>query len=409
MLELVVFAYIFYLFLKMYASVLEINYVMKARHLKPIILSAANYEKAAAYKIATQKLSLLTSLCDFILFFGWLAFGLSMLGRMEVVENELLRSVVFIMSYIVINYVFNLPFDLYQTFKLDREFGFSTISVKTFIFDQFKSWIMFVVFGGAFFAAISWIIASFEWWWFYGFVFSFIVILFINMIYPIVIVPLFNKLTPLEDEHLKHSIEALLEKAGLHSSGVFSLDASKRDNRLNAYFGGLGRSKRVVLFDTLIAKLNKEELLAVLGHELGHFKHKDIIKNIATSALMLFIMFACFGNLPEDMFDLLHVEKFAGSIMVLFLMFSPILSFFIMPLFGLMSRYNEYKADEYGSECESKEALASALMKLADENKSFPHAHPLTIALYFTHPPLILRLKRLGVVFEQEGEEIAHS
>ena len=108
-------------------------------------------------------------------------------GFMEVVENELLRSVVFIMSYIVINYVFNLPFDLYQTFKLDREFGFSTISVKTFIFDQFKSWIMFVVFGGAFFAAISWIIASFEWWWFYGFVFSFIVILFINMIYPIIV------------------------------------------------------------------------------------------------------------------------------------------------------------------------------------------------------------------------------
>ncbi|MCD8478318.1 MAG: M48 family metalloprotease [Sulfurospirillum sp.] len=129
-----------------------------------------------------------------------------------------------------------------------------------------------------FFWAMSAIIASFNYWWLYGFLFSLGVILFINMIYPIVIVPLFNKLTPLEDEHLKSSIETLLREAGLKSSGVFSLDASKRDNRLNAYFGGLGSSKRVVLFDTLIAKLEKHELLAVLGHELGHFKHKDIFK-----------------------------------------------------------------------------------------------------------------------------------
>lgn len=407
MLELIMLFYLVYLIIKLYAAFMEIGYVMKARGQKAIILSPSNYLKAAAYKIASQKLLILTTFFDFVLFFGWITFGLSYLDTTIMIENEVVRSVAFIMSFIAINYLLSLPFDLYHTFGLDKKFGFSTIDVKTFVLDQIKSALMFILFGGAFFAAMSAIVMAYEYWWFFGFLFAFVVILFINMIYPIVIVPLFNKLTPLEDESLRSSIETLLEKAGLKSSGVFSLDASKRDNRLNAYFGGLGRSKRVVLFDTLIAKLEKHELLAVLGHELGHFKHKDILKNIASSALMLFIMFALFGNLPEELFDSLHMKKSAGSIMVLFLLLSPLVSFVLMPLFGLLSRYNEYKADEYGSECESKEALSSALVKLADENKSFPLSHPLTITLYFTHPPLTERLKKLGMQFN-EGEALAH-
>ncbi|MEZ7933672.1 MAG: M48 family metallopeptidase [Sulfurospirillum sp.] len=407
MLELIMLFYLVYLIIKLYAAFMEIGYVMKARGQKAIILSPSNYLKAAAYKIASQKLLILTTFFDFVLFFGWITFGLSYLDTTIMIENEVVRSVAFIMSFIAINYLLSLPFDLYHTFGLDKKFGFSTIDVKTFVLDQIKSALMFILFGGAFFAAMSAIVMAYEYWWFFGFLFAFVVILFINMIYPIVIVPLFNKLTPLEDESLRISIETLLKKAGLKSSGVFSLDASKRDNRLNAYFGGLGRSKRVVLFDTLIAKLEKHELLAVLGHELGHFKHKDILKNIASSALMLFIMFVLFGNLPEELFDSLYMNKSAGSIMVLFLLLSPLVSFVLMPLFGLLSRYNEYKADEYGSECESKEALSSALVKLADENKSFPLSHPLTITLYFTHPPLTERLKKLGMQFN-EGEALAY-
>ena len=150
----------------------------------------------------------------------------------------------------------------------------------------------------------------------------------------------------------------------------------------------------------MIAKPEKHELLAVLGHELGHFKHKDILKNIASSALMLLIMFGLFGNLPDDLFNRLSVNASPHIIMVLFLLLSPVISFLMMPLFGMLSRYNEYKADEYGSACESKEALRSALVKLADENKSFPLAHPLTIALYFTHPPLVQRLQKLGMIID---------
>jgi len=407
MLELLTLFYLLYLVIKMYAAFMEIGFVLKARTLKAIILSPSNYAKAADYKIASQKLSIVSTLFDFVLFFGWITFGLAFLDARLTIENEALRSVLFVMSFVTVNYLLSFPFDLYQTFGLDKKFGFSTIDVKTFVLDQIKAALMFVLFGGIFFWAMSAIIMAYTYWWFYGFLFSFAVILFINMIYPIVIVPLFNKLTPLEDESLQSSIEALLKQAGLKSSGVFSLDASKRDNRLNAYFGGLGRSKRVVLFDTLIAKLEKHELLAVLGHELGHFKHKDILKNIVSSALMLLLMFALFGNLPQELFDALHVNKSAGVVMVLFLILSPLVSFVLMPLFGLLSRYNEYRADEYGSECESREALASALVKLADENKSFPLSHPLTIALYFTHPPLTERLKKLGMSFD-EGEALAY-
>lgn len=392
--------YTFYSLVKIYASFMEIGFVSKAQHERAIILTPAHYMKAAHYKIASQKFSLVSTFYELLLFVAWMGFGLQALdGALMGIENQVLHSLVFIGIFLAINYVSSLPFDIYQTFGLDKTFGFSTIDVKTFIQDQLKSIAMFFVFGGLFFRAMVFIINSFEQWWIYGFAFSFVVILFINMIYPIVIVPLFNKLSPLEDETLKSSIETLLHKAGLKSSGVFSLDASKRDNRLNAYFGGLGKSKRVVLFDTLIAKLEKSELLAVLGHELGHFKHGDIVKNILSSGLMLFVLFAFFGNLPETLFSTLHVNSGAHVVLVFFFLFSPVLSFIMMPFFGLLSRYNEYRADEYGSECESKEALCSALVKLADENKSFPRSHPLTIALYFTHPPLVERLKKLGMQF----------
>ena len=400
MLMTVMALYTFYCLVKIYASFMEIGFVSKAKHEPAIILTPAHYMKAAYYKIASQKFLLVSTFYEFILFVGWMGFGLNALeGSLASIDNMTVRSLVFIGLFLAINYIASLPFDLYQTFGLDKMFGFSTIDAKTFVLDQLKSIGMFLLFGGLFFWAMISIITTFEQWWIYGFAFSFVVILFINMIYPIFIVPLFNKLSPLEDATLQTSIEALLSKAGLKSSGVFSLDASKRDKRLNAYFGGLGKSKRVVLFDTLIAKLERSELLAVLGHELGHFKHGDILKNIASSGAMLFIMFAIFGNLPNTLFEALHVSQGAHMVLVFFFLLSPVISFAMMPFFGLLSRYNEYKADEYGSECESKEALCSALVKLADENKSFPRSHPLTIALYFTHPPLVERLKKLGMPF----------
>ncbi|MEA3315113.1 MAG: M48 family metallopeptidase, partial [Campylobacterota bacterium] len=199
-----------------------------------------------------------------------------------------------------------------------------------------------------------------------------------------------------EDKDLEIKINKLLEQVGFKSSGVFSVDASKRDNRLNAYFGGLGSTKRVVLFDTLVEKLTHNELLAVLGHELGHFKNGDILKNIGIMGVVMFVFFAIFGNLPDELFLQLNLNNEPYSIILLFLIFSPVLSFFLMPLISSISRHNEYAADEFGSNLATKEDLVNALLKLANENKSFPLSHPLYIFFFYSHPPLVERLKELG-------------
>ena len=194
---------------------------------------------------------------------------------------------------------------------------------------------------------------------------------------------------------MKKDIENLMNKVGFKSSGIFVMDASKRDTRLNAYFAGLGRSKRVVLFDTLLKKLNKNEILAVLGHELGHFKHKDILKNIAVVGVMLFVVFFIFGNLPDNLFKELMIPKNGANIIILALLFSEVIFFMMQPFMNLISRHNEFAADEMGAELVDKKALASALKKLVSENKHFPKVSKLYSFIYYSHPPILERLEKL--------------
>jgi len=388
--------YFAYVMLRVYISVMEIGYVAKEKSNKPVILLPSNYLKAAGYKISSERMAIVSSLVDYAMFIFWIGFGLVWLDNLIVIDDVLLKSVVYILAFLGINYLVGIPFDIYKTFTLDKKYEFSKMTPKLFVIDGVKALALTVVFGGGITWAISWIILSYPSWWLYGFGLVFGIILFINMVYPTLIAPIFNKFTILENEDLRTSIEELMEKSGLKAKGVFTIDASKRDTRLNAYFGGLGKTKRVVLYDTLIEKLNKNELLAVLGHELGHFKHNDIVKNIGMMGMLMFGMFYIFGNLPISLFEALNLEKNPYSVIVIFLIFSPILSFLFMPLFGMVSRSNEYEADKYGSSCESEVALADALQKLANENKSFPKSHPIYIFFYFTHPPLVERLKRLG-------------
>lgn len=394
------FLYLLYTLAKIFISYLEIGFVKKTRVKKAVILSSSNYQKAADYKLANEQLNIISSIFDIVIAMFWIFGGLALLESALISENSLFENVLFVVVFVGVNYILSLPFDIFNTFVKDKQFGFSTIDTKTYIVDQIKGAIIFLIAGSLVIGIISWIIMSLPLWWIWGFVVIMSVLVVINLIYPTVIAPLFNKFNPLEDETLKSSIETLLQKAGLHSSGVFTIDASKRDKRLNAFFGGLGKSKRVVLYDTLIEKLGKSELLAVLGHELGHFKHKDIIKKIALMGSILFVMFGIFGNIPASIYEALHVKVEAYSIITIFLIFSPVLFFIVTPIIGIASRHDEYKADEYGSECESSDALSSALMKLADENKSFPYSHPLSIFFYHTHPPLVERLKALGVDVE---------
>ena len=396
MIDIFVIAYCIYFAFTIYTSFMQIGFVKDAKKLSPIILDSSKYEEAANYSIEKEKLAIVSSFYDFVLFILWIGFGLAYLDSLIQVDSYWLKAILFVDSFIVINWFLSLPIELYSTFKLNKKYGFSNITPALFIKDTIKTGILFLLFGSAVIGAISFIINSFNSWWIWGFVFIFAVIILINMLYPVIRDKMFDKFEKLKDKELEEKIENLLNEVGFKSSGVFSVDASKRDNRLNAYFGGLGATKRVVLFDTLIEKLSHNELLAVLGHELGHFKNGDIIKNIGIMGVVMFIFFAIFGNLPESLFLGLSLQNEPYSIIVVFLMFSPILSFFLMPLISMISRHNEYAADDFGSNLATKEDLVTALLKLANENKSFPLSHPLYIFFYYSHPPLVERFKELG-------------
>lgn len=381
---------------------MQIGFVKDSMKKRAVILSTKKYQEAANYSIDKEKLAIVSSFFDFIIFIFWLGFGLKFLDAQITTNSQILKAIIFIDIFIVLNYIFTLPFSLYQTFKLDKKYGFSNMTPVLYIKDTIKSAVLTLVFGSLVVAGISYIILNFSSWWIFGFVFIFAVIILINMLYPVIRDKMFDKFEKLKDSALEEKINNLLKEVGFKSSGVFSVDASKRDSRLNAYFGGLGSTKRVVLFDTLVEKLTHNELLAVLGHELGHFKNGDILKNIGIMGLVMFVFFAIFGNLDESLFLSLGLNSEPSSIIAVFLIFSSALSFFLMPLISLISRHNEYAADSFGSNLSSKEDLVNALLKLANENKSFPHSHKIYIFFYYSHPPLIERFKELGYDVEKE-------
>lgn len=396
MLEIFVIAFCIYFAFNIYTSFMQIGFIKDARNLKAIILDSNKYLEAADYAIEKEKLALASTFYDFVLFILWIGFGLSYLDSLVQIDSYWLKAIVFVDLFIIINWILTLPFELFSTFKLNKKYEFSNITPVLFIKDTIKTGVLFLVFGSLVIAGISFIINNFPSWWIFGFVFIFAVIILINMLYPVIRDKMFDKFEKLKDKELEEKIEKLLDEVGFKSSGVFSVDASKRDNRLNAYFGGLGSTKRVVLFDTLVEKLTHNELLAVLGHELGHFKNGDILKNIGIMGFVMFVFFAIFGNLSDELFLGLNLQNEPYAIITVFLIFSPILSFFLMPLISLISRYNEYAADNFGSNLATKEDLVTALLKLANENKSFPLSHPLYIFFYYSHPPLIERFKELG-------------
>ena len=396
MIETFVIAFCIYFAFTVYTSFMQIGYIKNAKTLKPIILDGEKYVEAGNYSIEKEKLAIVSSFYDFVLFILWIGFGLSFLDSLIQIDSYWLKAVIFVDLFIIVSWFLTLPFELYSTFKLNKKYGFSNMTPALFVKDTIKTGILFLVFGSLVVAGISFIINSFQAWWIWGFAFIFAVIILINMLYPVIRDKMFDKFEKLKDKELEAKIENLLDKVGFKSSGVFSVDASKRDNRLNAYFGGLGSTKRVVLFDTLVEKLTHNELLAVLGHELGHFKNGDILKNIGIMGVVMFIFFAIFGNLSDELFLGLSLNNEPYAIIVVFLIFSPILSFFLMPLISLISRHNEYAADDFGSNLATKKDLVSALLKLANENKSFPLSHPLYIFFYYSHPPLVERFKELG-------------
>jgi STE24 endopeptidase len=410
MLEVILALYSIYTFMRLYISIMQIGYINAEKRKDPVLMASGKYMVAANYAVAKEKLSLIETFVDYLMFVWWILAGFSLLASIVQIEGTIMQAVLFIFGFFAVNYIVGLPFQLYQTFKIDEAFGFNKMTVKMFILDTLKSVLLFIIIGGAVFAALAWIISQYEMWWLWGFILMFSIAVMANILMPF-FMSLFNKFSPLDEGELRDAITKLMEQAGLKSDGIFVMDASKRDSRLNAFFGGLGKSKRVVLYDTLIEKLNKKELLAVLGHELGHFSHGDIWKNIALMGLLLFISFYLFGHLPDDLFTQMGVVPTAGVQIAMLMLLLPLVSFVFTPFMSYVSRHNEYAADEFGSKMGGKENLVSALLKLITENKAFPKSHPLVIFFYYTHPPVLERLKELGydasnVVLGDEEENI---
>ena len=400
MLTTIVAIYTIYVLVNIYTSVMQIGYINVAKRRDAVLMLPSEFLKAGNYAVDKEKISMLQTLVDFVLFLAWVDFGVMWLENNIFFENEALRNVAIVMSFLVVGFVVSLPFSYYEKFVLDEKYGFNKSSVGLWVKDSVISLISTIIMGSLIVWGIYAIIKNFELWWLWSFVFIFGVVIAINMLYPTFRAMFFDKLTPLQDEKLDNEIKVLMDKTGFVSSGIFVSDASKRDGRLNAYFGGLGKSKKVVLFDTLIEKLTTKELLAVLGHELGHFAHGDIYKNIAMVGAMLFGMFALFGNLPDSLYLEMGVSHEPYVVMILLLLCMPVLSFIMMPIMGIVSRHNEYEADKMGSElggASGEIELANALQKLVKENKSFPLSHPIYIFFHYTHPPVIERLKALGV------------
>lgn len=383
---------------KLLLSLLQIGHVRAAMQKPAEILPHDAYLKAGLYAIAKEKLAIGETLLEGILFIFWILFGLAWLDAQLAAFSlpSWLVAPAFVLSLLIFQALISLPFGAYRTLIMDKKFGFSQGGVSLFALDQVKGLLLTLVFGLPIIWGLAKIIEGIALWWLYGFLFFMVLILMVNLLYPTLIAPIFNKFTPLEDPALKHDIEQLMQKAGFKSSGVFVMDASRRDGRLNAYFGGLGSSKRVVLFDTLLNKVSTSQLLAILGHELGHFRHGDLYKNLAFMTLLIFLLFFFVGHLPDILFLAASIERSPQTIISFLILLASPLGFWLMPLFGLLSRHNEYAADSFGASLQSREDLREALVVLVNENRSFPRSHPLYIFFYYTHPPLLERLKALG-------------
>ena len=397
MLSVAIGIYTVYILVRVYVSVMQIGYLSQAKEQENVLLNPEEFVQAGNYAISKERMNIVSTIVEFAVLIFWMSAGIAWFDSLFLSLSPTMHTIAFVLGFVVLNSIISIPFELYQKFVLDEEYGFNKSTIGLYVMDTLKATALSIFFGALVVWGVNEIMTNVEMWWLYSFLFIFGVIMLINMFFPTVRALFFDKVTPLEDGSLKESIEEMMQKTGFVSSGIFVSDASKRDARLNAYFGGIGKTKRVVLFDTLIEKLSAKELLAVLGHELGHFAHGDIYKNMGLMGALLFAMFALFGNLNEDLFLEMGVAQNAGITMVLFLLFMPVLGFIMMPIMGMVSRHNEFEADKTGAELGGGEHLASALVKLVTENKSFPLSHPVYIFFNYTHPPVMERLKELGV------------
>jgi STE24 endopeptidase len=366
-------------------------------------ISLEAHQRAADYTSAKVKLRLSETVMESVILLALTLGGvLQMLDQLWLQwlpEHEVIRGALVICSAMLISSAATFPFDYIQTFNVDEKFGFNKMSRAMFFADLIKHSIVGLLLGGPILFVALWLMrGAGDWWWLYLWLIWSAFNLFMLAVYPIWIAPLFNKFTPMEDQGLKARIEALLKKCGFASQGLFVMDGSTRSGHGNAYFTGFGKNKRVVFFDTLLEKLNADEIEAVLAHELGHFKHQHVIKRIVMMFGLSLLGLALLGFLMKQdwFYNGLGVAQASNHMaLLLFMIVSPVFMFILRPLLAAYSRTNEFEADHYASQQSRPQYLIDALVKLYRDNASTLTPDPLHSAFYDSHPPASLRIAKL--------------
>lgn len=326
------------------------------------------------------------------------------IGALDTFSHTLFASPItaglsLMVGFSLISAILNLPFSLYSTFGIEARFGFNNITPKLFLLDMLKSTLLTALIGLPLIALVLWLMEKMgsNWWlWVWLAWVSFSALLMV--VFPTWIAPLFNKFSPLEDQALKTSIEGLLARCGFTSSGVFVMDGSKRSNHGNAYFTGLGKSKRIVFFDTLLKQLSEAEILAVLAHELGHFHHRHVLKRLFwTFAMMLGLLFLLGQIMQQSWFyqGLGVAQGNTAVALLLFFLVLPVFTFIFSPLGSWLSRKQEFEADAYAAKQADARDLVTALVKLYRDNASTLTPDPLFSMFYYSHPPAAIRIAAL--------------
>lgn len=396
----------------------QMGHVLHHRQAVPAEFSSsialAAHQKAADYTVAKTRLAWMDTLLSATVAIGW-----TLLGGLDTLNSALLswigpglgQQIALVLSFVLIGATLELPISIYQTFVIEARFGFNRQTWRTWLLDAAKSLVVGLLLGLPLLLAMLWAMGHLGsgWWlWAWGLWAAFNLALLV--IYPLYLAPLFNRFEPLQDDVLKTRVTALMKRCGFTAQGLYVMDGSRRSAHANAYFTGLGASKRVVFYDTLLAKLNHDEIEAVLAHELGHFHHQHMLRRMVMMFVFSLLGFALLGALSQQIWFYtglgvrpnVMLDPTLGSLapndalaLLLFLLVTPTFTFWLSPWFAALSRRDEFQADAYASQHTHNQDLASALLKLYEDNASTLTPDPWFVRVYHSHPPARERLARL--------------
>jgi STE24 endopeptidase len=366
------------------------------------IYDQEEYSKSIRYEKVKQRFSLVRGLFSVLLLLGMLILGgfavIDDFAR-ELSSNPVVIALVFFGIIMFASDLLGLPFDWYGTFVIEEDFGFNKSTPWIFFTDKLKGWLIGLIIGGGLLSLITWFYyQTTDLFWIYALILISGFMIFMNVFYSSLIVPLFNKQTPLEDGELRDSISTMSKKAGFKLDDVYVIDGSKRSTRANAYFAGLGKKKRIVLFDTLINDLTIPEITGVLAHEIGHYKKNHIISgmliSLVSTAITLYLLSIMVSHPGLSVALGSEVPSFHIGLIAFGILYTPVSSIFGL-IANYISRQNEYEADNFAAQNHPAGYLASALKKLSVKNLSNLKPHPLYVFVHYSHPPLLSRLNEL--------------